>query len=265
MEGYMKTLTKENKAIVGYSIIGICLAIFALLILSALLLKGEEYDPETFCLDNITAHTIVVLDKTDSFSVNQQNFILNYINKEKDELKSFEMFSVFTLTEDTYSSPEPIFSKCNPGTGKNANQLYQNPRKIQMRFDEFFSKPLEENMNIMLADNTGSKSPILEIIRELSFRNDFGEDVQERTLIIISDLMHHTSQYSHYKNSIDYKYFSNKSYAYELATSLDSVDIKIVYLLRDKLRRIQGKRHLLFWENYFDEIGAEVVEVRKVK
>ena len=261
----MKTLTKENKTIIGYIVIGVCLLTFGALVVSALALKGESYDPETLCPNEISAHTIIVLDKTDSLSISQQRFILNYINKEKNNLRTFEKFSIFTLTENTYLNPEPIFSKCNPGTGKNANQLYQNPRKIQMRFYKFFSKPLKENMDNMLADNSESKSPIFEMIRELSLRDDFDDDVQKRTLIIISDLMHHNSKYSHYKNRDTYGYFSKKSYAHEVTTSLNSVNIKIVYLLRNKLKNIQGEGHLLFWENYFEDMGAEVVAVRRVR
>jgi len=261
----MKTLTKENKTVLGYIIIGICLVIFGASMVSALVLKTGPYDPETFCRDEVSAHTIVVLDKTDSLSSSQQKFVRDYINNEKAGLGTFEKFSIFAFTEDTYANPDPVFSKCNPGTGKDANQLYQNPRKIQMRFDEFFSRPLEENMSSILSDNTGSKSPIFEMIRELSFRNDFGDDVLQRTLIIISDMMHHTSEYSHYKNTIDYKYFSEKPYAYEVSASLNSVNIRIVYLLRDNLGNIQGKRHLSFWEEYFEEMGAEVADVRKIR
>ncbi|MFH2059389.1 MAG: hypothetical protein ABIJ59_10875 [Pseudomonadota bacterium] len=261
----MKTLSNENKTVVGYIIIGICLFTFGVLVISALALKGEPYDPETFCLDQVSAHTIIVLDKTDSLSINQQKFIPIFINREKDKLKTSEKLSIFTLTENTYVNPEPIFSKCNPGNGKNANQLYQNPVKIQMRFDEFFSKPLKENMSNMLSDNTGSKSPIFEMIKELSLRDDFNDDVQERTLIIISDLMHHTSEFSHYKNRSTYGYFSKKPYAYEVATSLNSVTVKIVYLLRDNLGNIQGKDHLSFWEKYFEDMGAEVAIVRNVR
>jgi hypothetical protein len=230
-----------------------------------LVLKGEAYDPETFCLDEVSAHTVVVLDRTDFLSTSQERFVLDYITKEKDKLGTFEKFSIFTLTGNFYTNPNPIFSKCNPGTGKNANQLYQNPKKIQMRFDKFFSKPLKENMSNMLSDNSGSKSPIFEMIRELSFRDDFGDEVEQRTLIILSDMMHHTSEYSHYKNPINYKFFSKESYAYEVAASLGSVDVRIVYLLRDKLGRIQGKRHLSFWKEYFGDMGAEVVEVRNVR
>jgi len=261
----MKTLSKEKKTVIGYIIIGICIVVFGASMISALVLKGEAYDPETFCLDKVLAHTIIVLDKTDSLSINQQRFMLNYINKEKDKLRTFEKFSVFTLTENAYMNPDPVFSKCNPGTGENANQLYQNPQKIQMKFDRLFSRPLKENMNSLLSDNTGSKSPIFEMIRELSFRDDFGDGIEKRTLIIISDMMHHMPKYSHYKNKADYKYFSKKSYADEVAVSLNSVNIKILYLLRDKLERFQGKRHLSFWEDYFEDMGAEVTNVRHVR
>ena len=261
----MKTLTKAKKTVTGYFIIGICFVIFSFLIISAAVLNKKEYDPVSFCPVDIEAHTIVLLDKTDSFTVNQQKFIQNYINREKNELRPFEKFSVFTLTENTYSNPEPLFSKCNPGTGEKANQLYQNPRKIQKRFDVFFSEPLKENMKNMLVNNTGAKSPILEMIRELSLRTDFGESVKKRTLIIVSDLMHHTSEYSHYKNRIDYKLFSKKPYAYDVSAVLGSVNVKVVYLMRSKLRRIQGDSHVSFWEEYFEEMGAEIIEVKKVK
>ena len=261
----MKTLTKENKTVAGYIIIGVCLVIFAVLAVSAMALKGEAYDPETLCPDVVMAHTIIVLDKTDFLSSDQQRFALNYINREKDKLGPSEKLSIFTLTERNYINPEPIFSKCNPGTGENASQLYQNPRKIQMRFEEFFSKPLEENMNDILSDSTGSKSPILEVIRELSLRDDFGNNVEHRTLIIISDMMQHTSKYSHYKNTVEYKLFSKKPYADEVKANLNSVNVKIVYLRRDKLGNIQGEKHLSFWEDYFNEMGAEVTDIKNIR
>lgn len=261
----MKTLSKENKTVVGYIIIGACLVVFGVLMTSALALKEEAYDPVTLCRNEVSAHTIIVLDKTDSLSINQQRFIPTYINREMDNLRTYEKLSIFTLTENAYVNPDPIFSKCNPGTGKDANELYQNPKKIQMRFESFFSKPLKEDVNSILSDNTSSKSPILEMIKELSLRDDFGDDVQQRTLIIISDLMHHTSEYSHYKNSIKYEYFSKKSYAHEVATRLNSVDVKILYLLRDKLGNLQGKHHLSFWEDYFKDMGAKVARIRNVR
>jgi len=251
-----------NKTTIGYIIIGVCTVIFCILVVSAVALKEKSYDADTLCRNEISAHTIVVLDKTDSLSIKQRRYILEYINKEKNKLGQFEKFSIFTLTENVYMSPQPVFSKCNPGTGTAANMLYQNPKKIQNRFNEFFSAPLIKNVRNMLSDNTGAKSPIFEMIKALSVRDDFDDNMQTRSLIIISDMMHHTSDYSHYKNSVDYEYFLRKSYADEVASSLNAVNVKIVYLLRDNLGNIQGNRHLLFWKDYFEEAGAMIAEVR---
>ena len=260
----MKTLTKEKKTVIGYIIIVISIVIFGFLIASALVLKEEPYDTETLCRDDISAHTIIVLDKTDTLSNNQQKYVHDYINKEKEKLIPFEKFSIFALTENCFMSPEPIFSKCNPGTAKTANSLYQNPQMIQKRFNDFFSDPLQKNMNIILSENKGSKSPIFEMIKELSLRDDFSDEIEKRSLIIISDMMHHTPEYSHYKDTLDYNSFSIKSYAYEIASNLNTVNVKIVYLLRDNLGNIQGKRHLLFWKNYFEDMGAQATKVRIV-
>lgn len=261
----MKKITKETKEIIGYVIIGCCLVVLGALVLSAILLKSEAADPDTFCPEEVNAHTVVILDKTDSLSANQQRFAVNYINRVKDQLKPSEKFSIFILNEDTAVGPEPLFSKCNPGSGKSANYLYQNPGKIQKRFDEFFLKPLKENMNNMLADNTGAQSPIFEMIREVSLRDDFRPDVEQRTLIIISDMMHHTTHFSHYKNRSRYQFFSRKSYAFDVVSNLNFARVKIVYLLRSKLAFTQGQEHLAFWQSYFEDMGAGVSEVRQVR
>jgi hypothetical protein len=261
----MKTLDNKKKTMVGFIIIGICLAIICVLTISAYVLKSEAYDSETFCRGEVSAHTIVVLDTTDPLSSVQQRFVLKYIDTEKDKLRDYEKLSIFTLTENTYIAPEPIFSRCNPGNGKNANQLYQNPRKIELKFDRSFVEPLKKEIESIFSSTIDSKSPIFEIIRELSLRNDFSEGVQKKTLIIISDMMHHTSNYSHYRDRIDYGYFAKSSYINEVSANLHSVDVKIVYLRREKLNNLQGEQHLLFWKNYFQAMGADVVEQRNVR
>ena len=260
----MKNLDKKNKTVIGYIIIGTCLLVFLVLTVSALTLN-ESYDPETFCLDVVPAHTIILIDKTDAINTSQQHFILDYINREKNKLKDHQKLSLFTLTKDAQMSTVPIFSKCNPGTGEDANELYQNPKMIRLKFDKLFSEPLLAVLGDVFSDNTDTQSPIFETIREFSYRDDFSSDVPQRTLIIISDMMQHTANYSHYRGRINYNDFSKTAYADEVTANLDSMNIKIVYLLRDHLNNIQGSRHLLFWDKYFQAMGADVTEVRKVR
>lgn len=259
----MKPLDK--KTLLGFIIIGICLTVFLALAASAVVLKQNAHDPETFCSKTLTAHTIIVLDKTDSLNNNQQRFVMNFMNTRMDKLMPDEKLSIFLLTEHTCIAPEPIFSKCNPGNGETANPLYQNPQKIKTRFDDLFAGPLQKAVEQSLSDNIDSQSPILEMIRELSLRDDFNETVPNRTLIIISDMMHHTANYSHYRNSMNYQMFLKRSYADEVMSDLHSVDVQFVYLLRNRLGRLQGKRHLLFWEEYLHAMGADLTTVRNVR
>lgn len=260
----MKGIDKKGKTFIGYVIIVFCLVIIGAAVMFVLGQKGKESDPETFCLDNVSKHTIVLLDKTDSFSINQQKFILKYIAGVKDRLEAFEKFSIFILTEDNYMGLEPLFSRCNPGTGEDANQLYQNPEKIQMRFNQFFEKPLQENLSVALSSSTSSKTPLFEMIRELTFREDFGNGT-ERRLIIISDMMHHTRHYSHYKQAMDFERFAGLSYSDEVKAHLNSAAVEIVYLRRSALEYRQGKRHISFWKDYFNFMGARVALIRNVK
>lgn len=260
------TADAKKKTVWGYCIIGLCFVVVAVLSISAFALRGRPYNPETFCpTDGACPHTIVLIDLTDTLSNDQQKYVLNYVSRVKDRLTDFERLSIFTLTENTYIVPEPVFSKCNPGDGKEANELYQNPGKMKLRFDRFFSEPFKEALKSMDFEKTDDRSPIFETIRELAYRDDFGKDVSERTLIIISDMMHHTSSYSHYRNSLDYEAFSKMPYADEVRVDLDSVTVRIVYLLRPKLKALQGEAHLLFWEKYFEANGAAVAEVRHVR
>jgi len=191
----MKNNNTKNKTFIGSIIIAVCAVVFCGLAVAAVFLK-ESYDPETFCPDEILAHTVILLDLTDSLNKDQQKFVLGYINREKDQLRDFEKLSIFTLTEDSYIVPEAVFSKCSPGTGDNANELYQNPKKIRLKFDRFFSAPLEGVLGNIFTNTVDDRSPIFEMIREISLKESFQQDIPERTLIIISDLMHNTSNYS---------------------------------------------------------------------
>jgi hypothetical protein len=262
----MKTLDKNKKKVMGYIIISACFILFCVLIILSIALKGEAYNSETFCLlDKESPHTIILIDKTDSLNKNHERFVLDYINKVKNRLEVYEKLSVFVLTADSCIVPEPIFLKCNPGTGEGANELYQNPKKIKLKFDRFFSNPLWNVLEETLSDSTDDQSPILEMIRELSLRDDFSRDVPKRTLIIISDMMHHTANYSHYKCGVDYSAFAKTPYFEEVVSSLQSVDVKIVYLLRTKLNKVQGRQHLVFWGNYFQAMGGDVTDVRHIR
>ncbi len=238
------------------------------MVITSFFLKQERrYDAQTFCPNKqLTNHTIIVIDKTDPFTETQKDYIKSYIDRIRNELSLYEKISLFTLSDNNYIAPTAVFSKCNPGTGKEANVIYQNPRMIQSKFDDFFKTPLDNILKNIFQEYSAPISPILEMIREISYREDFSSNVLKRNLIIIADMMQNMPNlYSHYSDIIDYKEFKKDPYFNEITTNLNGIEVQIIYLYRPKANLKQGRKHIFFWEQYFQNMGAHISLVRFIR
>jgi len=262
-----KHLSKKDKN--GIYLISAFLFVLMSLIAASLLLRdpNRQYDPDTFCPDGeLNAHTIVLIDVSDSFTETQKKAIHNFVKGIRGRLKRYEKLSIFTLINDNYIASIPKFSKCNPGSGKEANELYQNPKKIQTKFDDFFKSPLTDILSNIVKGAGAERSPILEMIHDLSLREDFSFNIKERKLFLVSDMLQHMKQYSHYRrNSMDYGEFKKTKYSQGVTANLTNVSARILYIWRPELGALQNNRHILFWENYFRDMGATIEEIRKAR
>ncbi len=231
-----------------------------------LIIGPEDIDETDLCpLDRAYPHTVLLVDKTDPFTPSQQLFLKNLTNKVKLELERYEKLSIYILDDENYLAPTPMFTMCNPGTGAGANEFYQNPPRVQKRFDDFFGAPLEAVLAKLLEGAEAPHSPIMEMLREVSFIDDFNTETPERRLIVVSDMLQNMPAYSHYRRSIDYDGFAASAYADEVAALLGGVTVKVVYLWRPRTRNFQGRGHIRFWDRYFAEFGANLVEVERVR
>lgn len=230
------------------------------------LIGGESIDKTDLCpIDRPYPHTVLLVDKTDPFTPSQQRFLRNLTNKVKFDLERYEKLSIYVLDNENYLAPAPVFAMCNPGTGAGANELYQNPQRVQQRFDEFFGDPLDAVLEKLLEAAEAPHSPIMEMLREVSFVDDFNTETPERRLIVVSDMLQNMPAYSHYQDSIDYDGFAASAYADEVAALLGGVTVTVVYLWRPGTRNLQGLGHIRFWDRYFAEFGARLVEVERVR
>ena len=256
------SLSKKDKQGILLIIVS-SLAIIGLLTLPIFLKKNKhEYDPETFCLqDRNYAHTILLVDKTDPFTEKQIIALKKKSRQLKQQLNQFEKLSIYILDDINYAAPTPIFSMCSPGTGKEANELYQNPTKIQMKFDAFFGKPLDDAIDQLIQVSKAPQSPILEMLAEINLVPDFNKD-RARKLIIVSDLLQNMPDYSHYKKEISFsEWLEDKQTS--IANSFLNTSIDILYIRR-KGNRIQGATHLDFWRQYFINSGAAKATIKQI-
>ncbi len=244
--------------------------ILVLVILSNIISGTKSYDPETLCLESkFDSHTVILIDKTNNFNDSQKNTVRNFIKKLRNDLETNEKLSIFILTPNSYIAPIPKFSKCKPALGKEANILYQNPIKIQKKFDDFFENPLDNILSDILKDKESDFSPILEMIQAISLRDDFSNNLYKRKLIIISDMLQHMSKYTHYTNNQsynDFNKFKKRDYYNDISASLDNVTVSILYILRDDYsHNYQNKQLIFFWEHYFKDMGASLKTVIHVQ
>jgi hypothetical protein len=223
-------------------------------------LTSVPYDQETLCpSEGNYAHTVVLIDKTDPLTKTQVGKLNRLIERTKSEMLLHEKLSIYVLDDRDYSVPAPKFALCNPGTGGNASPIYQNPRLMQIKFEETFGEPLQNALDGIELGATRPVSPVMEMIASIADLKDFKLSDQRRRLIIFSDMLQNMQGYSHYRERPDFDTFQNTDYARAQLVKMQGVEVKIFYLKRDSASKRQTKPHKRFWEQYFDRMGAELI------
>ncbi len=261
-----KPLSKQDKQ--GIAIFAAAMLAVIALVVALFVARGSagHYDRETLCpTDRDYAHTVVLIDKTDPFSATQQDYLRSRLKALRDRLAKYEKLSIFVL-EDDGGTGAARFSLCNPGTGKDANELYQNPRLEAERFKTQFGAPLDSLLAELLVAQTKPHSAILEAIRDIAAQPDFHDPRQTRHLVIVSDLIQNVAEFSQYHSVVPFDVFAKTTYGeWMLRTPLAGVDVSVIYLLRQETKHSQTRAHALFWENYFSSLGAVLKELDPIQ
>lgn len=243
--------------IVVIIIVVIVCAVFALrFYLSNQIVKTNE---DTLCPeDGAVAYTAILIDSTDSFNHVQKAFLDKYLTKIKKELKTFEQISLFVVGDESLQKIAPKFLLCNPGN--NANELYQNPQRIQKKWREDFQIPLSSALNGLISSEKASRSPIMEMIQAVSINGFPFEDVgKDKKIIIISDMLHHTDKYSLYQENINFEIFRETPYYRHLKCNLADVEVQILLLIRKDYEHLQKRNLINFWEQYIQSQDGGII------
>jgi hypothetical protein len=196
----------------------------------------------------------ILIDRSDPITPQQAQ----RVRQEFDRLRNTavaERIDLYVAVGDAVNVLEPKLRLCNPGQGKDANELYQNPAFIQKRFDTQFWGAIEKTMDELLRASTQPASPILESIRAAAV-DSFGSFEQGSiplSLTIVSDMVQHTAANSHFRNEVDFDGLSRAPAWRQLQANLKGAEVHIFYLLRPEARLrdgkpVQNRRHQLFWE-----------------
>lgn len=232
----------------------------------------EPRDAETLCLlgKPPPAATALIVDKSDPLTRAQQAELKAVIKRLRRTLEVRERLSIYVLEGPTADFARAVFSLCNPGTGETANELYENPRLVQRKFDEQFGRPLDEMLARLLTGNVSPQSPILEMLRVVTTAPEFKDVDGRRRLILFSDLMQNVPDHSHYAErtgfGLDgYRAMLASAYADRVRVDLTGVHVEIYYLARANAARVQGDGHLDFWRAHFAHSGSWEPQIIRVE
>src|SRR5258708_4583060 len=164
-----------------------------------------------------------------------------------------------------------LFSKCNPGDGAGLSEWTDNPRIARLRWIENFRKPAADAVKNSIAAAKANSSPIMAAIQDIAL-NQFTSAASQnakKSLIVISDMIEFTRDYSQYARAGDLSFSRYKqSPAYlKFRTDLHGATVAIRYVNRQVKGQplIDGTIHMDFWKSWILDNGGSWGGVKRLQ
>ncbi|MEM5516415.1 hypothetical protein WNY37_05595 [Henriciella sp. AS95] len=252
-----------HKFVVGGAAIIAVLVLFGSAFLRA---NAPTLDEETLCSGAAPPRvTLILVDATDSLNAVQRASISNQIDRLVGSLLEGERVELFAVS-DKADLLTPLFEKCRPGDGSNANVAISNPEKIKENYQSAFVAPLQKAFNDLIVDESSNHTPLMRAIQAASVKG-FGRwpDTTDRRLIVVSDMLEYDAERSHYSPAgIEETDFDTPSYS-RLKTDLKGGQVELWYIRRTTRSDVQGAKHIEFWQSYFAHLNGLVSRVFPVE
>lgn len=259
----------QRKNLLGLLLILLVLMALAVLAMFRYQLQNQQlaYNPDTLCPIGVASpkYVALVFDKSDSYNKVQQQFLKRFFAKFKAELLPGTRISVYVIDADNDKAIAPDFVVCAPRTGADASAFYENPKHIRQRWQQKFAQPLDQAIAGFMQPSHAKSSPIMEIFQTVALSAfPIGNESAEKQIILISDMLQHTPEWSHYRGQMDFNRLQKTSYYQRIHTDLQNAEVNILYVRRAGQEALQTKRHAFFWADFIQSIGGHVTLIEKI-
>jgi len=223
---------------------------------------NENIDHETFCVkENLAQKTLILVDTSDKLNPIQKTALNERLwSYVKNIEKNNHQILVFSVENIKDKIMEPMLKICNPGDAKNVNSLIENKKIISQNFEKHFKNKIDNILVNLLDQESSQNSPIMESIQSIAVSN-FIADSQNQTknkIIIISDLLQNTENFSFYKGDYNFEKFVKGENFKFLKTDFNNAEIELYFLNRRKDTNLQNENLREFWIKYFQNQNATV-------
>jgi|TARA_B110000091_G_scaffold176678_1_gene191630 hypothetical protein len=253
--------------------------------------ESKEADEDLYgsmCPEEKYGHTSVIVDTTGPLTDAQFTYMVNMVFDESiiESMAPYDRLSILNMTgiDAQASETDYLFSKCRPRNGNKASKhsldaatFFGAPKAKLQKQTRAFNKRLNselENLRYQEIDGVkvkkkvGEFTQILEQLKELSRLPNlmFDDAYQDRTLIIVSDLIQYSDKLNLYpscvkkKQCITWNEFKNKKENKLWIRGImpkfgdDIPEVKVIYLNSEHDPKLNVGL-LEFWNDYFTDLG----------
>lgn len=249
---------ETRRALKFYAIVAVGAA---LLLAVGIFARPRSLDTRTGCeTDQLlpNAHTVVVIDQTDRFTPAQITYAKTVLLYEYDHLRRYDLLTVRGVG-DNADTPLRNFKLCRVQKRGEVLGLAVNEDQVAHRFETVAGKPLARYLDSLARVGEAETSPLVETIANISREEDFGPGVHDRRLVVISDMAQNSANFSQYRDKGAQVVLPSELGVFR--PDLKGASVRIHYLLRPSLRRLQGPAHQDAWEAFFRQAGAKDIKI----
>lgn len=229
----------------------------------------DEINSKTFCRkDKPTAITAILIDHTDNINPTQKAALEVRLWEVAQSIPKNSMIKVYSVRDTSKKILAPDIELCNPGNGKDSNNITGNTDLANKRYEDKFKKPISEILDRVVSASTSQQSPIMESVQSVAITSFVGEErgVAKKKLILVSDLLEHTEKFSLYNKDIpDFAVYKESSHWRFVKADLKNVDVEIYMLRRDGQDLLQNNKLIGFWTEFFVNQGAHITHTLPIE
>ena len=186
---------KDRKAIIGFVLLTI--VVISIAMIQFMLAESGKVNEQTLCpLDGAKKSTVILIDKSDKWDSDDVVRIREWLTNLYSNISANDRLTMVAITGKGRDSTEVnnLFDKCNPGSEKECNALYQNCRRIMKRYKESFGEQLAEIRMLLEKPGESSFSPLFETLVQIIDDNE----TPELDIHLVSDLMENGANFRFY-------------------------------------------------------------------
>jgi hypothetical protein len=226
--------------------------------------KAEKLatDPCPINPSEMTAHTLVLVDATEGFEPVRQERIKRLINMLRTDLPPGGRITITSVYSDEYPYyPKEWGTTCRPVRDQIAQSKFQYDSQVNT-----FNTSINRELSALVGQDEAPISPIFETLSYLSQRPDFSNEIPNRRLVVISDLLQHMPVRGNRRLGYTLIQASSHPADFESVRQSDyfqtipdpdwtNTNIELYMVRHERWQRYQAADTQKFWEQYFGAFG----------